>query len=197
MSRPQALPGRPNLRSTADWPAQHAANAALASGILAVLSAVSLILFGIVEAPAGVQSGATQAGTFVRLSDAFGGIAALVAIPVAFRFDSAWRRRGAGASRAALAVGLVSLIGYATLDLSYAGGINEPTIQGPLTVLAIGGIGLWILIASFVRADSALDATCADSELQWALATCCCCSPTSSPAGRLRSTVSTSTPVRF
>jgi hypothetical protein len=148
---------RHDRRSAGDSLAEHGATAALASGILAGLGTVSLVLFGIVEAPGRLGSGATEPSSFVRLSDAFGGLATLVAIPAAFRLHAAWRIRATRASRAALALGLASLAGYAVVVLPYAAGINEPTIQGPLTVVGLGSIGLWILLVSLGRADPALD----------------------------------------
>jgi hypothetical protein len=140
-----------------DWLARHGATAALASGILAALGAISLVLFGIFGGPAGTQSGASEPSPFVRLSDGFGGLAVLAALPAAFRLHAAWRARAADASRATLAIGVASLLGYAVVVLQYAAGVNDPSIQGPLTVAGLGGIGLWILLVSLARADPALD----------------------------------------
>jgi hypothetical protein len=138
-----------------DEMAGYGAGAALASGALAALGAVSLILFAAVGG-AGLGPFAAEPSAFVRLSDALSGVAALVAIVVAVKLHAAWRQQATGASRTALTIGVASLTGYAVVVLSYAAGINEPAIQGPLTVVGIGGIGLWIALISLGRADPAV-----------------------------------------
>lgn len=144
------------VRTTIDRLAAYGGLAALTSGILAALAAASLLLLAVLEAPARLRSGATDPSSFVRLNDAFGGLAMLAAIPVAARLHQSWRGRAAAASTAVLRAGVGSLIGYAVVVLSYAGGLNRPTVQGPLTVVGLGGIGLWILLATLGRADPAL-----------------------------------------
>jgi hypothetical protein len=132
------------------------ARAALTSGILAALGTLSLVLFGILEASA-IGSGTSGPSTFVRLSDALSGLGMLVAVPVAYRLHASWSTRAAGVSLVALAIGIASLAGYALVVLSYAAGIDQPTLQGPLTVAGLGGIGLWILLVSAGRGDAAIN----------------------------------------
>jgi hypothetical protein len=139
--------------------ARYGASSALASGILAVVSAVFLILFYALEAPGLLESGNTEAfAPFGRTNDALIGLMALVAIPAALRLHQSWRTRTAGpglANSAGLAIGLVSMIGLGIFQLLFAAGLIGAKAAG-FSTLGFGGLGLWVLLVSAGRADEAL-----------------------------------------
>lgn len=144
-------------RSAVDRIADFGAIGALASGGVAAVGTISLLVFVAIEGSATALSVSAEPAAFVRLADAFGGLAVLLAIPVAVRLHRAWSVRGGTVSGVTLVVGLLSLVGYAVVSLSYAAGLDLPATQGPLTVLAMGAVGLWIVVVNIRRADTALE----------------------------------------
>jgi len=143
----------------ADGLAGYGAGSALASGLLAALSTVFLVLFYVFEAPAILESGDTTAfAPLGRINDALVGLFALAAIPVAFRLHRRWRvKTGATttASTAALPVGLASMIGLGTFQLLFAVGLIAPKAAG-FSTIGLGGLGLWVFLVSAGRAEEAL-----------------------------------------
>jgi len=143
--------------------ARYGAISALASGTLAALSAVFLVLFYAFEAPAILQSGSSEAWTPLgRTNDALVGLAVLAAIPAAFRLHLSWGTRpsaSASVRGAALAVGLVSMVGLGLTQLAFAAGQVSSSVQGPIATLGLGGVGLWVVLVSLDRADQALRGT--------------------------------------
>ena len=140
--------------------ARYGATSALASGILAALSAVFLVLFYAFEASALLESGSTEAWTPLgRTNDALVGLAVLAAIPAAFRLQLSWDTKASGSrsvSRVALGVALVSMVGLGLTQLAFAAGLVSSSVQGPIATLGLGGVGLWVLLVSLGRADPAL-----------------------------------------
>ncbi|HYN69592.1 MAG TPA: hypothetical protein VEX41_05225 [Candidatus Eisenbacteria bacterium] len=139
--------------------ARYGAGSALASGILAALSAVFLVLFYAFEAPAILESGDTNAfAPAGRTNDALLGLAALAAIPAAFRLHQSWRMktgRSSTASTASLALGVTSMIGLGIFLLLFAVGLISAKASG-FSTIGLGGLGLWVLLVSAGRADNAL-----------------------------------------
>ena len=142
--------------TTIDRLAAYGGMSALASGALAALGTVFLLLFFTFEAPEIVSGGTEQWTPLGRTNDALIGLAALAAIPAAFRLHQSWRPRAASASSVALAVGVISLLGVGLIQLPFAVGLVSSAVAGPLVTVGLGGLGLWVLLVSLGRADAAL-----------------------------------------
>lgn len=143
------------LASTIEKLAAYGATAALASGVVVALGTVLLILTFATQAST-IMEPVTELTPLDRASNALTGLGLLLAIPAAFRLHASWRTRAAGASGTALAIGIVSLLGYGLLVLLLAAGVVRPGDQSAASVVPLGGIGVWIFLVSFSRADPAL-----------------------------------------
>lgn len=141
--------------STVEKLAAYGETAALASGVVVALGTVFLILTVATQAST-IMEPVTELTPLDRASNALTGLGMLLAIPAAFRLHASWRTRTAGASGTALAIGIVSLLGYGLLVLLLAAGVVRPGDQSAASVVPLGGIGVWIFLVSFSRADPAL-----------------------------------------
>lgn len=135
--------------------AAYGAIALLASGLVAVISTVLLVLTFATQASTMMEP-VTEMTPLDRAANGLMGLSLLVAIPAAFRLHQSWRNRAAGASTAALAVGVASLLGYGLLQLVLAGAFFRPADVGVISIVPLGGIGVWILLVCLGRADPAL-----------------------------------------
>ncbi len=137
--------------------ASHAATGALLSGALGAIGFVFLLLFYTLEAPAMLESGSLEGfAPLGRTNDALIGLSSLAAIPVAFRFHLEWRGRAATLSGAVLIIGVAAMIWTGITQLPYAVGLISSQVQGTLIQFGLGGLGLWLLVASWARADDAI-----------------------------------------
>ncbi len=137
--------------------AAYAPPALLASGVLAALSTVVLVLTFATEAsPIAETTTATGMTLLDRAGSGLIGVAMLVAILGVFRLHQSWRTRAPSASSAALVLGVVSLLAYGALLLVFASGFKRPADLGVSSVVTLGGVGLWIFLVSLGRADVAL-----------------------------------------
>ena len=135
--------------------AAYGAIAALVSGVVAALGTAFLFL-----------TFATQASTMLepvaeltpldRAANGLGGLAMLIAIPVAFRLHQSWRAGAPLLSGTALAIGVISLLANGTLLLVFAADVFNADDVGTLSIVPLAGVGLWIILVSVGPADRAL-----------------------------------------
>jgi hypothetical protein len=138
--------------------AGYGGRAAIASGILALVGTVFLLLFYAIEAPAIFESGDTE--TWVplgRTNDALIGLSALAAVPLAALLHASWRQRAEGASTATFAVAAVALLVTGAMQLLYAANVVSSALQtlviGPLFL----GIAAWLLAVNVGRAHPSIN----------------------------------------
>lgn len=141
--------------TSAERVAAFGAPALLASGVVAALGTVFLFLTFATQAST-IMEPVTELSPPDRAANALTGLSMLVAIPAAFRLHQSWRIRAPGASSAALAIGVVSLLAYGLLLLLVAGEFVRFRDASVATVVLLGGIGVWWFLVSAGRADPAL-----------------------------------------
>ena len=141
--------------TTTERLAAYGATSLLASGVVAALGTVFLLLTFATQAST-LMEPVTELTPLDRAANGLMGLAALVAIPAAFRLHRSWRPRAAGASSVALAVGVVSLPSNGLLLLVLAGGFFRSSDVGVLSIIPLAGIGVWMFLVAFGRADPAL-----------------------------------------
>lgn len=141
--------------STIEKVAAFGPTAALESGVVVALGTVLLLLTFVSQAST-IMEPATELTPLDRAANALTGLGMLLAIPVAFRLHQSWRTRAVGASGTALTIGVVSLLGYGLAMLLLAAGVSRPGDQATYSVVPLGGIGVWIFLVSFSRADHEL-----------------------------------------
>jgi hypothetical protein len=135
--------------------AAYGATAALVSGVVAALGTVFLFLTFATQASTLLEP-VTELTPLDRAANGLGGLAMLLAIPVAFRLHQSWRAGAPLLSGTALAVGVISLLAYGILLLVFAAQLFNTGDVGTLSVVPLGGVGLWIILVSLGRADRAL-----------------------------------------
>ena len=135
--------------------AAYGATAALVSGVVAAVGTVFLFATFASQASTITQP-TTEMSLIDRVANGLTGLAMLIAIPIAFRLDRSWRMRAPAASRAVLVVGLVSLLAYGLLMLVLVAQTFNSSDVGGLSVVPLGGIGLWMILVSVGAADAAL-----------------------------------------
>ena len=136
--------------------AAYGPTAALLSGALAALGTVFLLLTFATQAST-ITEPTTELTPLDRAANGLIGLAMLIAVPIAFRVHRSWRTQTPGASTATLVLGGVSLLAYGLLSLVLAAGTFEPGDVGSLSVIPLGGIGLWLVLVSVLAADTALE----------------------------------------
>ena len=135
--------------------AGYGAVAALASGVVAALGTAFLFLTFATQASTMLEPTA-ELTPLDRAANGLGGLAMLIAIPVAFRLHQSWRAGAPLLSGTALAIGVISLLANGILLLVFAAEVFNANDVGTLSIVPLAGVGLWIILVSLDRADRPL-----------------------------------------